>query len=156
MKQGKLPENVLKRSVFKQLHTKRKDVLLSAGVGEDCAAFTLKEDEVVVLSTDPVIWENSLDGRYAVHANLNDLATSGAEPTGLMLTAMLPQNIEESQIQRDGEKQSHWSVSHYRCRILGGHTEITDAVNRPDHFCDCSWKSKKRTDTVYFRSEAGR
>ena len=70
MKQGKLPENVLKRSVFKQLHTKRKDVLLSAGVGEDCAAFTLKEDEVAVLSTDPVIWENSLDGRYAVHANL--------------------------------------------------------------------------------------
>ena len=38
MKVGKVPENVLKRSVFKQLHTTRKEVLLGAGVGEDYAA----------------------------------------------------------------------------------------------------------------------
>ena len=30
MKVGKVPENVLKRSVFKQLHTTRKEVLLGA------------------------------------------------------------------------------------------------------------------------------
>ena len=46
MKVGKVPENVLKRSVFKQLHTTRKEVLLGAGVGEDCAAMKLAEDEV--------------------------------------------------------------------------------------------------------------
>ena len=142
MKQGKLPENVLKRSVFKQLHTKRKDVLLSAGVGEDCAAFTLKEDEVVVLSTDPVIWENSLDGRYAVHANLNDLATSGAEPIGLMLTAMFPQNIEESQI-REMVKTIALECEPLQVQILGGHTEITDAVNRPIISVTAVGKAKK-------------
>ena len=47
MKVGKVPENVLKRSVFKQLHTTRKEVLLGAGVGEDCAAMKLAEDEVL-------------------------------------------------------------------------------------------------------------
>ena len=31
MKQGKIAESVLKRSVFKQLHLKRPDVLLAAG-----------------------------------------------------------------------------------------------------------------------------
>lgn len=142
MKQGKLPENVLKRSVFKQLHTKRKDVLLSAGVGEDCAAFTLKEDEVAVLSTDPVIWENSLDGRYAVHANLNDLATSGAEPIGLMLTAMLPTDIEESQI-REMVKNITAECEPLQVQILGGHTEITDAVNRPIISVTAVGKAKK-------------
>lgn len=155
MKQGKLPENVLKRSVFKQLHTKRKDVLLSAGVGEDCAAFTLKEDEVAVLSTDPVIWENSLDGRYAVHANLNDLATSGAEPIGLMLTAMLPADIKEAQIPRNGKNHCGgmrtvtgadpwWTYRDYRCS------------EPPNHFCDSGWKNKKRTDPVYIWSKTGR
>ena len=56
MKQGKIAESVLKRSIFKQLHLKRPDVLLAAGIGEDCAAFAVAEDEVAVISADPVIW----------------------------------------------------------------------------------------------------
>ena len=44
MKIGKLPESVLKRSVFKQIHTRRPEVVLGAGVGEDCAAIKLAED----------------------------------------------------------------------------------------------------------------
>ena len=54
MKIGKVPENVLKRSVFKQIHTKRPEVVLGAGVGEDCAAVKLAEDETLVMSTDPI------------------------------------------------------------------------------------------------------
>ena len=53
MKVGKVPENVLKRSVFKQIHTMRPEVVLGAGVGEDCAAVQLAEDETLVMSTDP-------------------------------------------------------------------------------------------------------
>lgn len=52
MKVGKVPENVLKRSVFKQIHTMRPEVVLGAGVGEDCAAVQLAEDETLVMSTD--------------------------------------------------------------------------------------------------------
>ena len=33
MKIGKVPENVLKRSVFKQIHTKRPEVVLGARSG---------------------------------------------------------------------------------------------------------------------------
>ena len=54
MKIGKIPESVLKRSVFKQIHTKREEVLLGAGVGEDCAAVKLAENEIFVVSTDPI------------------------------------------------------------------------------------------------------
>ena len=54
MKVGKVPENVLKRSVFKQIHTMRPEVVLGAGVGEDCAAVQLAEDETLVMSTDPI------------------------------------------------------------------------------------------------------
>ena len=54
MKIGKVPENVLKRSVFGQIHMKRPEVVLGAGVGEDCAAVKLAPDETLVMSTDPI------------------------------------------------------------------------------------------------------
>ena len=54
MKVGKVSETILKRSIFKQIHTKREEVILGAGVGEDCAAVKLKPGEVFVLSTDPI------------------------------------------------------------------------------------------------------
>ena len=37
MEIGKIPESILKRAVFRQIHTKRDEVLVGAGVGEDCA-----------------------------------------------------------------------------------------------------------------------
>lgn len=129
MRTGKIPENVLKRSVFRQLHIKRSDVLLGAGVGEDCAALRLAADEIFVLSADPVIWTDDSDGRRAVHGTLNDLASSGAQPVGLMLTALLPTDIEEAQI-RQMVKQIVEQCEPLGVQILGGHTEITDAVNR--------------------------
>ena len=54
MEIGKVPESILKRAVFRQLHTRREEVLVGASVGEDCAAVQLAPDEVFVLSTDPI------------------------------------------------------------------------------------------------------
>ena len=48
MKIGKVPENVLKRSIIKQIKTKRDEILVGAGVGEDCAVISLADDEVFV------------------------------------------------------------------------------------------------------------
>lgn len=142
MKQGKIAESVLKRSIFKQLHLKRPDVLLAAGIGEDCAAFAVAEDEVAVISADPVIWEDSLDGRCAVHANLNDLAAGGAEPVGLMLTALLPPEIEEAHM-RQMVQMIAQECEPLQVQILGGHTEVTDAVKRPVVSIAAVGKAKK-------------
>ena len=38
MEIGKVPENVLKRAVFKQIKHRREEVILHPGVGEDCSA----------------------------------------------------------------------------------------------------------------------
>ncbi|MFR5700896.1 MAG: AIR synthase related protein [Eubacterium ramulus] len=153
MKQGKIAESVLKRSIFKQLHLKRPDVLLAAGIGEDCAAFAVAEDEVAVISADPVIWEDSLDGRCAVHANLNDLAAGGAEPVGLMLTALLPPEIEEAQM-RQMVQMIAQECEPLQVQILGGHTEVTDAVKRPIISIAAVGKAKKGM-LSYHRCKAG-
>ena len=130
MKTGKISESVLKRSVLRQLHNRRDEVLLGAGVGEDCAALTLEADEVFVMSTDPITGTGKEMGSLAVITTANDLASSGAEPVGVMLTILLPEESEEAllkEIMRDAEA----TCEKFHMQILGGHTEVSAAVNRP-------------------------
>ena len=98
MKIGKVPESVLKRSVLKQIHTRREEVLLGAGVGEDCAILALPKEDVFVVSTDPVTGTSKDIGTLAVHVTLNDLASSGAEPVALLVSALLPPETQEPEI----------------------------------------------------------
>lgn len=130
MKIGKIPENVLTRSVFKQLHTKRPEVLLGAGVGEDCAAVKLAEDEIFVLSTDPITGTVKDIGNLAIQITLNDLASSGAEPVGVLLTILLPENAKESHL-KQMMLQMEEACAKAKVQIMGGHTEVTAAVNQP-------------------------
>ena len=80
MKIGKIPETVLKRSVFKQIRHRRNEVLVRPGVGEDCAILEVAPDEVLVMSTDPITGTVNDIGTFAVHITANDIASSGAEP----------------------------------------------------------------------------
>ena len=130
MKIGKLPENVLKRSVLKQLHTKRKEILQGAGVGEDCAAMMLEPGEMFVVSTDPITGTTQDIGRMGMLVTLNDLASAGAEPVGVLLTALLPESVTEPQI-RQIMQQIDQECEKYHVQVMGGHTEITRAVSQP-------------------------
>lgn len=129
LKVGKIPENVLKRSVFKQIHTKREEVLLGAGVGEDCAALKLKPGEVFVLSTDPITGTAQDIGKLAIHVTLNDLASAGAEPVGVMLTILLPEGSDEPELKAT-MRQIEEGCAAANVQIMGGHTEVTRAVNQ--------------------------
>lgn len=130
MKVGKVPESVLKRSVFKQIHTRREEVLLGAGVGEDCAAVKLAEDEMFVVSTDPITGTATDIGNLAIHITMNDLASAGAEPVGVMLTILLPEHALESDL-KEMMKQVEEACAQANVQIMGGHTEVTRAVNQP-------------------------
>lgn len=130
MKIGKVPESVLKRSVLRQIHTKRKEVLLGAGVGEDCAAVKLAEDEVFVVSTDPVTGTATDIGNLAIHITLNDLASAGAEPVGVMLTILLPEGALEEDLKKI-MGQMEVVCQGANVQIMGGHTEVTRAVTQP-------------------------
>ena len=130
MKIGKIPESVLKRSVFKQIRTKRPEVLVGAGVGEDCAVMKLAEDEVFVLSTDPITGTAKDMGELAVHVTANDLASAGAEPVGMLLTVLLPESVEEADIRNMMEEVEN-ACHQLNIQVMGGHTEVTRAVNQP-------------------------
>ncbi len=130
MKTGKLPEAVLQRSVLRQAGHRRAEVLAGPAVGVDCAAVQAGADEIFVLSSDPITATSTDIGSACIHITANDLAVSGAEPLGVMLTVLLPPGCEEDEIRgmmRDSEK----ACASLNMEILGGHTEITDAVTRP-------------------------
>lgn len=129
MKVGKLPESVLKRSVFKQLHTKREEVLLGAGVGEDCAAMKLDSDEIFVISTDPITGTAKDIGDLAVQITVNDLASAGAEPIGIMLTMLLPEDATEEEL-KHVMAQVESACEKNRIQVMGGHTEVTRVVSQ--------------------------
>lgn len=130
MKIGKVPESVLKRSILRQIHTKREEVLIGAGVGEDCAILALKDDEVFVVSTDPVTGTTKDAGALAVQITANDLASSGAEPVAVLVSALLPEETEEPQI-RELMRQMEERCASLHIQIVGGHTEVTRTVNQP-------------------------
>lgn len=130
MKVGKVPEKVLKRSVLKEIKTMRPEIVLGAGVGEDCAAVALGEDEVLVLSTDPITGATQEVGSYAVHITANDLASAGAEPIGVLLTLLLPDGTEEAEL-KGLMQQIQQNCEKVNMQIMGGHTEVTRAVNQP-------------------------
>lgn len=127
---GKIPENILKRSIVSAIKTGRDEVILGSAVGEDCAAIELSEDEAFVLSTDPITGTASDIGRLAVMVTANDLASAGAEPVGILLTALLPAGTTEADISIIMKDASD-ECAKANIQIIGGHTEITEAVNKP-------------------------
>lgn len=130
MKTGKVPETILKRSVFKQLKVKRKEILIGPNIGEDCSVGQFGPDELFALSCDPITGAVKDIGSLAVHITANDLAACGAEPVGLMLTVLLPENFHESDL-KNIMKDVATTCETLNLQVMGGHTEVTTAVNQP-------------------------
>lgn len=128
MEIGKVPENILKRSVFKKLTVKRPEVLVHSGVGEDCSVLAAG-DEAFVLSTDPITGTAKDIGKLAFHITANDIASSGAELVGMLLTIIFPPENSEEELKEIMSDVTALAEK-YQVEILGGHTEVSSAVSR--------------------------
>lgn len=128
MKIGKLPNEVLEKIIFSNISFKRDEVLTRAGIGKDCAVLDLG-DNVCVVSTDPITGATQDIGKLAVHVSCNDVASNGAEPVGMLMTILAPPSSTEEDIEKIMD-DSNKVASELNVEIIGGHTEITDAVNQ--------------------------
>ncbi len=128
MEIGKLPNHLLEEIVFKNIKNRRKEVLVGAAIGEDNAIIDFG-DEICALSTDPITGTTKHIGKLAVYISCNDVSSSGAEPIGIMLTILAPPTVTEKDIETI-MKEAGEAAKELNVEIIGGHTEITDAVNR--------------------------
>ncbi len=130
MRPGKFSESVLKRSVLKQIKTKREEVVRGAEVGEDCAFFSFDRKEGTLVTTAPVIVDDFENIAFQMAAIVNNVAAAGGEPVGVVVSTILPDKILESVVQRLSGEVERASQS-LNLQIAGGNTLISKAVNKP-------------------------
>jgi hydrogenase maturation factor len=68
-------------------------------------------------------------GKIGVHICCNDIASAGVKPLGIMVTILAPPS-EDINMLSSIMKDIRQTCSELSIDILGGHTEVTDAVNR--------------------------
>ncbi len=129
MRIGKISESVLNRSILKIIKNKKTGIV-SAAVTSDCAYFANEQKDYSVTSVNTMTVNCCEMAYYAVHNAANNLFCSGAKPVMVSLNILLDENSEESDlknIMRDAKR----AADELGIDILGGHTEVTNAVSRP-------------------------
>lgn len=126
---GKVPTEVLQKIVFKNLGSKRDDVILGSSIGED-AAIVKVGNEILAISSDPITGAEKWLGWLAVHVSANDIATRGINPRWFNSIILLPKNstielVEKICIQMDR------AARQLNIAIVGGHCEVTPGLNHP-------------------------
>ncbi|SHJ02108.1 hydrogenase expression/formation protein HypE [Dethiosulfatibacter aminovorans DSM 17477] len=125
---GKLPNKVLEDLVISSIKNRREEVIERAAVGKDCAIIDYG-DKYCVLSSDPITGAEKNLGKIAVNVACNDIAAGGAEPVALLITILAPPETTQETI-RNIMSEANEASSEINVEIVGGHTEITNAVNR--------------------------
>ncbi len=125
---GKIPMDLLK-SVLNRFYFDDPSVLINPGIGEDIAAVNASDEEILILKSDPITFATDAIAHYAVLVNANDIATSGAIPRWFLATILFPAGVSAREVLNVFEELKEVCQS-WNITLCGGHTEITDAVNR--------------------------
>ena len=126
---GKIPVDILKEVVFKNLGADRKEVTVGPSAGIDGAVLDLG-DKSLIVSMDPITGAVERIGWLAVNVNANDVATFGVEPAFLFSCIMLPENAERKLVETIST-QMNAAAKNLGIAIVGGHCESTPGLTNP-------------------------
>jgi hydrogenase expression/formation protein HypE len=126
---GKIPVNILKDVVFKNLGTARSEVTLGPAAGLDGAVLDFGNKNAIV-SMDPITGAVERVGWEAINVNANDIATFGVEPAFFFSCIMLPENAD-SKIVETISTQMDSAAKDLGIAIVGGHCESTPGLANP-------------------------
>lgn len=125
---GKLTNQELQEIVISRLPHLSARTITGAGVGADCAWLNMGSN-LLVTSTDPVTAGGMQSGCLAIHVSCNDIAACGVKPIGILLVVIAPSATTKEDLIHIIDQASEAAAS-LGVDIVGGHTEISDAVNR--------------------------
>lgn len=127
---GKLNFDILEDLLQKYPGVSDQRVIVGPKVGEDAAIIDLP-DRYLVAKTDPITFAKDEIGWYAVHINANDVAIRGAKPRWFQSTILLPEGGATEELVEEIFGQISRACRELGVAIVGGHTEITYALDRP-------------------------
>lgn len=126
---GKLPAPLLEKCL-KAAAPLEPAVLQGPGPGADAAIIAPPPEEMLVASSDPITFTAMELGPHLLAVNINDVVTTGANPRWLVMDLLLPPGTAESEVEALFQSVGEACRTH-EVALVGGHTEITDAVTRP-------------------------
>jgi len=126
---GKIPPEIMFRSVYPWLGKRDRRVIVGPGIGRDTAAVR-QNGSVWVFTVDPITGSSSHIGRHSVEINANDIATTGARPRWYLCTILLPEGIREDALGGIA-REIHQTARRLGISVIGGHTEVTQGLDRP-------------------------
>ena len=130
MKNGKISESVLKRSVLKQLHSKNPAVLQAGGPGVDAAVLGMdtseKEDRLVTATATETLYSQNMAERCVLRA-FHHIAACGARPAAAEVSLLVPAAWNEAQL-RELMRDVDRACESAGAQVCGGHTAASRAV----------------------------
>ena len=126
---GKIPIDILKEVVFKNLGAPRKEVTLGPAAGVDGAVLDFGNKSLIV-SMDPITGAVERIGWLAVNVNANDVATFGVEPAFLFSCLMLPEGADKKMVETISTQMND-AAKDLGMAIVGGHCESTPKLTHP-------------------------
>jgi len=126
---GKIPADILKEVVFKNLGALRNEVVVGPSAGVDGAVLDLG-DKSLIVSMDPITGAIERIGWLAINVNANDVATFGVEPAFLFSCMMLPENADRKLVEIISS-QMNIAAKELGIAIVGGHCESTPNLSNP-------------------------
>ncbi len=130
LKPGKLPHRQLERILapLSKIAQQDETVIVGPSAGVDAAIVKLKSG-MIAITSDPITLTGQLAPYYCINVNANDLAVMGAKPEYMTISAMFPP-CSEKDITNTAKLLAKYAKK-FNITIIGGHTEITTAVNSP-------------------------
>lgn len=126
---GKIPVDILKDVVFKNLGAKRSEVVLGPSAGIDGAVINVG-NKSLICSMDPITGATHRVGWLAVNVNANDVATFGCEPKFMLSCILLPENSDRTTVETITVQMSK-AAEDLGIAIVGGHCETTPGSRSP-------------------------
>ena len=130
---GKLKHSYLQKMLSEFVsptHLKDSRVVVGSQIGEDAAVIDMG-DKYLVSKTDPITFVTDEIGYYAVNVNVNDVVCTGATPKWFHSTLLLPAKQTDEELIETIFKNIHDTCKSLGITVVGGHTEITAALDRP-------------------------
>lgn len=125
MNVGKLPENILKRSVLGQIKVKNKEIITGAAFGEDCAILNCEKNAAVSQASG-----FGINGALrAVIKASNNIFASGFDFKFAEISIILGEEFEEESL-KELVSELNKLVNELGASIIGGQTEVSKAIEK--------------------------
>lgn len=124
MKNRKISESVLSRSVFKLITRKNSQVAAGGAVGQDCSVIDAG-DSYILTSTECALTGERLAPYFAVIRAVNNIAACGGTPVAASAAFILAGELDEKKL-KEITRMVDRACGDCGIQLSGGHTELSD------------------------------